>query len=387
MTLRQAKDPPTILAVDDLQDNLKLLERLLAPRGYHVITAETGAQALECFKEVCPDVVLLDLIMPGTDGYDVCRAIKGDPRFRHIPVILLTGTTEHEAYVKAMEAGADDFVLRPFDSAVLEARIGSAVRAKRLQDKIIEHQRHLEQRISERTAELERIQQATVFSLAKLAESRDPETGEHLERIRRYVRLTAECLAGKGLMDTPITAEFIESLYVASPLHDIGKVGIPDQILLKPGRLTAREFDVMTWHTTIGGDTLSAAHKEVGSNTLLAIGRDIARHHHERWDGTGYPDGLKGEQIPLEARIVALADVYDALTSKRPYKEPYPHAKARDIILEGAGTQFDERVIQAFLALEGPFQEIQATLRDSSAPTLLQRIFETLHESGTRALE
>lgn len=374
-------DSPLILVVDDMEENLRLLEMLLAPQGYRIRTAKTGSEALESLNETPPDVILLDLVMPGVNGYDVCRAIKEDPRFRHIPVIMLTGTDKHEAYVEAMEAGADDFIPRPFDSSLLRARISSAVRAKELQDEILRHQESLEERIDERTAELERIQQATVFSLAKLAESRDPETGEHLERIRGYVRIMAEYLSENERMETPITAEFIEALYVASPLHDIGKVGIPDQILLKPGRLTKREFEIMTWHTTIGGDTLGAAHKEVGSNMLLAMGRDIARHHHERWDGTGYPDGLKGNDIPLEARIVALADVYDALTSRRPYKEPFSHEKARQIILEGAGSQFDERIIQAFLALEERFQEIQSTLCDSSAPTLLQRIVETLQES------
>lgn len=381
MTGSESEARPVILAVDDLSENLRLLELLLTPFGYSVVTAQTGEEALELFKATPPDVVLLDLVMPGINGYEICRTIKTLPRARHIPVIMLTGTTEHEAYVEAMEAGADDLILRPFNSVLLRARIGSAVRAKQLQDEIIAYQEGLEQRIGERTAELERIQQATVFSLAKLAESRDPETGEHLERIRRYVRVIAQYLATSNLMETPITAEFIEALYVASPLHDIGKVGIPDQILLKPGRLTKHEFEIMTWHTSIGGDTLSAAHNEVGSNELLGIGRDIARHHHERWDGTGYPDGLKGDEIPIEARIVALADVYDALTSRRPYKEPFSHEKAREIILEGAGTQFDERIIQAFLALEAQFREIHATLRDSSAPTLLQRIVNTLADT------
>lgn len=372
---------PVILAVDDMPENLQLLELLLEPLGYRVSTASTGTEAIEAFKAQLPDVVLLDLVMPEIDGLAICRLIKEDPHSRHIPVIMITGTTEHEAYVEAMEAGADDFILRPFDSVLLRARVRSAVRAKRLQDQIIEHQHGLEERITERTAQLERIQQATVFSLSKLAESRDPETGEHLERIRRYARATAEYLARNNGMQETITPDFIDALYVTCPLHDIGKVGIPDQILLKPGRLTDEEFHIMTWHTTIGGDTLHAAHNEVGSNALLAMGRDIARHHHERWDGTGYPDRLEGEQIPIEARIVALADVYDALTSKRPYKEPFSHEKAREIILEGAGKQFDERIIEAFLAMEEKFQEIRTSLRDASAPTLLQRIVDSLQQT------
>lgn len=371
---------PRVLVVDDMVENLNLLELLLSPKGFTVLKADSGRLALDLVAQDPPDVVLLDLVMPEMDGFQICERLKGDPRTRHIPVIILTGVTEHEANIKALELGADDFMIRPFDSVLLDARIRSAVRAKGLQDELIRHQETLEERIRERTSQIERVQQATVFSLAKLAESRDPETGEHLDRMRSYARTVARHLAEQPETRDLVNEEFVEVLYVASPLHDIGKVGIPDRILLKPGKLTRAEFDIMKSHTSIGGETLRAATTEAGPNGFLETGCRIAYYHHERWDGNGYPRGLKADEIPLEARIVALGDVYDALTSKRPYKEAFPHDVARRIILEGRGTQFDPRVVDAFLAMEAEFVSIQKQYHDTGEPTALQRLIRVLEE-------
>jgi putative two-component system response regulator len=323
--------------------------------------------------------------MPDMNGFEVCDRLKRDLNTRHIPIIIITGVAEHEANIRALEAGVDDFLIRPIDPVLLDARIRSSVKAKALQDQVIKYQRRLEidnvaleERVRERTAQLERTQQVTMFSMARLAESRDPETGEHLERMRRYVREIAIEMGSWTKYEAIIDSGFVEILYYSSPLHDIGKVGIPDQILLKPGKLSIEEFDIMKTHTLVGGDTLKAADEEAGGNSFLMMGRDIAYYHHEKWDGNGYPYSLSGEEIPLPARIVALGDAYDALTSKRPYKEPFSHEKSRDIILEACGSHFDPDVIEAFKARESRFVRIRDQYQDSGHLTHIEQISQTL---------
>ncbi len=380
-----SRDQPTILVVDDMPENIALMRRLLAPKGYTIAEALGGVAALEVVATDPPDVILLDLIMPDMNGFEVCDRLKRDLNTRHIPIIIITGVAEHDANIRALEAGVDDFLIRPIDPVLLDARIRSSVKSKALQDQIIKYQRRLEgdnlaleERVRERTAQLERTQQVTMFSMARLAESRDPETGEHLERMRRYVREIAIEMGSWAKYEGIIDSGFVEILYYSSPLHDIGKVGIPDQILLKPGKLTPEEFDIMKTHTLVGGDTLKAADEEAGGNSFLTMGRDIAYYHHEKWDGNGYPYGLQGEDIPLPARIVALGDAYDALTSKRPYKEPFSHEKSRDIILEAAGTHFDPDVIEAFKARDTRFIRIRDQYQDSGHLTHIEQINQTL---------
>jgi len=348
-----------ILVADDFVENTRILENFLKPKGYEVVSVHDGEAAVRVAEENPPDIILLDLVMPKMDGVEVCHHLKQNPSTRHIPVIIITGMPEKQANVRALEAGADDFLAKPFDAVLLDARIRSSLRSKQLQDRIIEYQQQLleynetlEQRIRERTAQVGRTQQIAVFSLAKLAESRDVETGAHLERIRCYAREVASALVSNGEGEGPLSQKFVDHLFLSCPLHDIGKVGIPDRILLKPGKLTSQEFEIMKSHTVIGGDTLRSADLEAGQDSFLAMGRDIAYHHHERWDGKGYPKGLKAKEIPLAARITAVGDVYDALTSKRPYKEPFSHEKSKSIIVEGRGTQFDPQVVDACLACE-----------------------------------
>ena len=385
---------PRILIVDDQDINIDLLTQLLAPRGYILDSAHSGAEALQSIEQAEPDVILLDLVMPEMDGYEVCRRVKRNPDTRHIPIIIISGVNAESVNVKALEAGADEFLQRPFNIVFLEARIRNCIRSKMLQDQIIQYQRQLEHQneelengIRQRTAELARTQHATVFSLAKLAESRDPETGEHLDRIRRYAQEIALHLADQPAYGDAIDSGFIETLYYSSPLHDIGKVGIPDRILLKRGPLSDEEFDIMRSHTIVGGETLTAAEQESGHNPLLVMGRDIAFGHHEKWDGTGYPEGLAGEDIPLAARIVALADVYDALRSKRPYKQPFTHEAAKEILLRGRESHFDPAVVDAFVARESRFIGIQEMLQDTGAPTRIEQIMETLDALERRNAE
>lgn len=372
---------PDILVVDDMAENIELLKLLLAPKGYRIRAAYNGQEALDVVAADPPDVILLDLAMPVMDGFTVCERLKGNPETRHIPIIIITGLAEHEANLRALEAGADDFVLRPFNYVLLDARIRSSARSKALQDQVIDYQRTLEQRVSERTEQVVLTQRVTVFSLARLAESRDPETGDHLSRMRCYVDELARHLATQSSFQEVVTDEFIEQLYHSSPLHDIGKVGIPDAILLKPDKLTPDEFDIMKTHSVIGGDTLKAADQEVGQASFLAMGRDIAYYHNEQWCGRGYPCGLEGEKIPLSARLVALGDVYDALRSRRPYKEPLGHEEARVIILEGGGVNFDPDIVDAFLAVEDRFVSTHKEFPDTGQPSLIQQIVNQLAES------
>ncbi|MBX7255191.1 MAG: two-component system response regulator [Candidatus Hydrogenedentes bacterium] len=383
--LNSVHQQPVLLIVDDIPGNIELMRRLLAPKGYEVREATGGKVALEMVGIDPPDVILLDLIMPDMNGFEVCERLKRDLATRHIPVIIVTGMAEHEANIRALEAGADDFLTRPIDPVLLEARIRSSVKSKALQDQIMRYQRRLEddnvaleERVRERTTQLERTQQVTVFSLARLAESRDPETGEHLDRMRRYVREIAIELGNRAKYESIVDSGFIETLYYSSPLHDIGKVGVPDAILLKPGKLTHDEFDIMKTHTLIGGDTLKAADTEAGGNSFLTMGRDIAYFHHEKWDGGGYPFGLKGEDIPLPARILALGDAYDALTSRRPYKEPFTHEMSKDIIVKASGTHFDPEIVDAFLARENKFINIHGAFEDRGHPTHIEQVMKTL---------
>ena len=376
---------PTILVVDDMPENIALMRRLLTPKGYTVAEAIGGAQALEMVASNPPDVILLDLVMPEMNGFDVCDQLKRNLATRHIPIIIITGVAEHAANIRALEAGVDDFLTRPIDPVLLDARIRSSVKSKSLQDQVIKYQKRLEndnvaleERVRLRTAQLERTQQVTMFSMARLAESRDPETGEHLDRMRRYVREIAIEMGTWLKYDSIIDSGFVETIFYSSPLHDIGKVGIPDGILLKPGKLTTDEFDIMKTHALLGGDTLKAADEEAGGNSFLTMGRDIAYYHHEKWNGSGYPFGVSGESIPLPARIVALGDAYDAMTSRRPYKEPFPHEKTKAIILESGGIHFDPEVIEAFVARETKFMRIRDTYQDSGHLTHIEQINQTL---------
>ncbi len=354
--------------------------------GFEVSVAQSGEEALKRVAERPPDIILLDLVMPGMSGFEVCERLKESPETRHIPVIIITGLSDPEANVRAVKAGADDFLIKPFDRILLEARIKTSFKTKRLQDALLQQHRDLEERVRERTRQVEMTREVAVFSLARLAESRDTETGDHLERMRRYVYILANEMRKWGRYDELFDGRFVEEIYLSSPLHDIGKVGIPDRILLKPGALSESEFAIMKTHSLIGGDTLRDADYEAGQHSFLAMGRDIAYYHHERWDGRGYPNGLKGEEIPLAARIVTLADVYDALSSKRPYKEAFSHERSREIVVAGVEKQFDPDVIEAFLRCEDKFIEVRSRFQHSGQVSLLQQLSEAVDKLEVNAV-
>ncbi|MCX5793719.1 MAG: response regulator [Elusimicrobia bacterium] len=356
----------SILIVDDTPANLVLLSGMLKERGYAVRAAVSGELALRAALNEPPDLVLLDINMPEMNGYEVCRRLKAEGRLKDIPVIFLSALSEPADKVKAFGAGGVDYITKPFQFDEVCARVGTHLRLRGLQQELARHNLHLEALVKEKAAEISDSRLAAILSLTKLAESRDKHTGEHIERTRTFATVLAGKMRGDPRHADIITESFIESVSHTAPLHDIGKVGILDSILLKPGRLTPGEFEIMKTHAAIGADTLRTARGRYPGSLFLNMGSDIARSHHERWDGGGYPDGLAGEAIPLAARIMAVADVYDALRTRRPYKPAFTHEQSRALILEGAGSQFDPSAAAAFRAIEAEFAAISARLDDGA---------------------
>ena len=355
----------TILVVDDREENTHLLELVIGENGYKVITAPGGEEALLILhgkESENIDLIITDIMMPGISGLELTQKIKGEETTRHIPVILLTASkADYKDIAKGLELGADDFLLKPVNPVGLMARARSLLRVKHLYDKLSDTNKHLEELVEERTDQAMSARDAALVGFAKLAEYRDPETGQHLDRIQRYAVALAKKLSGNGVYGDKIDKEFIHQIGLSSALHDIGKVGIPDSVLLKRGRLTEDEFDIMKEHTTIGGDTLAAAQRrEKGSDSFLNMGKEIAYYHHEKWNGDGYPKGFSGDQIPLSARIMAVADVYDALVTRRVYKDAFTHEKAYGIICDESGKSFDPAIVDAFKSLEQIFIAIKA---------------------------
>jgi response regulator RpfG family c-di-GMP phosphodiesterase len=329
-----------ILVVDDEPANVLLLERLLARWGYEdVVSTTDSSQVLSLVERDPPSVILLDLAMPPPDGFEVMAQLSALPAAQGIPVIVLTADVSAATRDRALSGGASDFVTKPFDEAEVRLRVRNLLRTRSLQIELEHHNELLEQRVRERTKDLEYARRETLSRLALAGEYRDDETHEHAQRVGR----TAAVLGAQlGLPDHEV-----DLIRRSAPLHDIGKVGVPDAILLKRGRLTHDEFELIKGHTLIGGRILA----DSVSNVLQA-GEIIARTHHERWDGGGYPTGLAGEAIPLHGRLVALADVFDALTHERPYKPPWPLERAVEEIRREAGHQLDPALVRTFESLD-----------------------------------
>ncbi|MCP4118528.1 MAG: two-component system response regulator [Desulfobacteraceae bacterium] len=352
-----------VMVVDDNETNIDILVDILGD-DYQVSVATSGESALEDMENHLPDLVLLDVMMPGMDGYEVCRQIKANKKSRGIPVIFVTAMNDTEEEIRGFELGAVDYITKPISPPRVKTRIANHLRLKRAKDLLMRQKETLEKRVIERTRELTLTQEQTIFSLTNLAETRDPETGGHIRRTQNYVRLLATRLKHHERFRHQLNDAAIELLYKCAPLHDIGKVGVHDSILLKPGRLTEEEFEEMKRHTVYGRDALVNANHIPGGNSFLTLAREIAYSHHEKWDGTGYPEGLQGEDIPLSGRLMTLADVYDALISKRIYKAPFPHHKAVKIIAEGRGKHFDPDITDAFLELEEQFRQTALSYAD-----------------------
>ncbi|MDH5217981.1 MAG: response regulator [Gammaproteobacteria bacterium] len=360
-----------IMVVEDNENNRDLLTRRLERQGHTVVTAENGLVALRKLGEHNVDIMLLDLMMPEMDGYQVLEHMKQDDELKNIPVVVITAINDMDTTVKCIELGAEDYLPKPFNPTLLKARINACLSKKWLRDREVQYRsfiedtnRQLGERVRQQVKQITSTQMATIFAMSKLAESRDPETGAHLERMREYCKVLSEHMSKLDSHKDVIDRVFIDNIYAASPLHDIGKVGILDNVLLKAGALDDEEWVLMKQHPVIGAETLRAVDAQHPGNEFIKTGIAIAEFHHEKWDGSGYPHGLKGDGIPLEARILALGDVYDALTSKRCYKDAFTHEKSRDIILESNNKHFDPAVVEAFLGIEHEFVKIRSFYKD-----------------------
>lgn len=346
-----------ILIVDDVPANIQVLVSILREDGYQLSVATSGKQALELVERVRPDLLLLDVMMPDMDGYEVCRRLKADEATLHIPVLFITALADAQDEAKGLALGAVDYITKPIHPELVRVRVLNHLKLK-------QYQNHLEETVRMRTRELQLTQTVLIESLATLAEYRDPETGGHIKRTQNYVKALAVKLRNHQRFRNDLDDSTIEMLYQSAPLHDIGKVGVRDDVLLKNGRLTDEEFEQMKKHTLYGNEALRITEQKLGKNTFLRHAREVAYTHQEKWDGSGYPNGLKGDDIPISGRLMAVADVYDALISKRIYKPPIPHEKAVQIIAEGKGSHFDPDVVDAFLELEGVFRNIAVTFAD-----------------------
>jgi putative two-component system response regulator len=356
---------PTILLVDDTPANLRLIAGLLRPY-YTVKAVNDGEKAIRLCQDDPPDLILLDVMMPDVDGYEVCRRLKSNPRTSTISVIFLTSKTDPDNEQLGMDIGAVDYITRPISPHLLLSRVraqfieASHTRTLRINNEYLEYE------VTKQTRQLMALQNVTMLALASLAETRDAETGNHLKRTQHYMLALGKHLAQHPRFADALSGDRVQALYRCAPLHDIGKVGIPDRILLKPGIYTAEEYEIMKTHPRLGRDALLTAQGVTDERMeFLEIAKDIVYCHHEKWDGSGYPQGLKGEAIPVSARLMALADVYDALRSRRVYKDGMSHENATAVIVKTRGTHFDPDVVDAFLALDDVFMSIATQFADS----------------------
>jgi putative two-component system response regulator len=356
----------TILVVDDTPENLRLMSGVLKD-DYKTKIANNGERGLELAAALPPpDLILLDIMMPGIDGYEVCRRLKADPATAEIPVIFLTAKVEVEDEQKGFDVGCVDYITKPISPPIVLARVKTHLLLKSARDFLKDQNAFLEAEVARRVKEVQTVQDTTIMAMGSLAETRDNETCNHIRRTQHYVRVLAEKLRENPKYARELDDATIEMLYKSAPLHDIGKVGIPDRILLKPGKLTPEEFEIMKTHTTLGRDAILAAEKQLDApSSFLRCAREIAYSHQEKWDGSGYPEGLVGPLIPLSARLMAVADVYDALISKRVYKPAMSHERAVEIIREGRGRHFDPDIVDVFDRALDEFTKIAGVFADS----------------------
>lgn len=361
MVYNRLNDRKRVLIVDDVRSNILTLNEFLK-KHYTIMMATSGQKALDiCFSSIKPHVILLDVIMSGMDGYEVCRQLKANGETREIPIIFITSMNEVADEQYGLELGANDYIRKPVNPGICRIRIDHQLKLQQARSLLRDDKNHLEKLVRERSVELNQTQDITIQCIASLAETRDNETGNHILRTRSYMRVLSGELSKNPLYKDFLTDEQIELFAKSAPLHDVGKIGIPDEILLKPGKLTFEEFETMKQHTIYGGEALLEAEKQMGYNSFLKHAREIAYFHHEKWNGSGYPHGLTRHEIPLSARLMALADVYDALISTRCYKKAYSHDKAVSMINEGAGSHFDPLLVECFNNVR---EEIRLIARD-----------------------
>lgn len=355
-----------VLIVDDIAENIKVLLNTLKDL-VSIQVATNGEKALQIAGGTPqPDLILLDIMMPGMDGYEVLKRLKANPVTQAIPVVFVTALNEVDQELKGLKLGAVDYIIKPINPDLVVSRVCNHLELKR-------HRDQLQELVDARTLQLKMAQEGSIEAMGIVAENRDPETGGHILRTKNYVRILAEKLADNPKYQNQLSPETIELLYHSAPLHDIGKVAISDTILLKQGALTAEEFEIMKTHTSIGEKTIESVQNRLGESGFFSMAKDIAATHHERYDGKGYPRGLKGDEIPLSGKLMALADVYDALVSKRCYKLPFKHSEAVKMIAEERGKHFDPEIVDIFLELHEAFREtaLQFTDKDIEREALL----------------
>lgn len=354
-----------LLIVDDAPDEISVLEEMLKDE-YRVISVNSGEDALKVTHTgIHPDLILLDIIMPNMDGYETCRRLRHDNRTVDIPIIFLTAKTGPVNEKMGLDLGAEDYINKPPSPGIVRARIRTQLRLKQARDFLKNKAEYLEEEVARRIKDVALVQDVTMIALGSLAETRDNLTGNHIRRTQNYIRLLAEKLSTLSKYRDALSYDVIERLYKSAPLHDIGKVGIPDSILKKPGPLTNEEFALMKTHTTIGYNAISAAEKSLNSQiSFLSLARDMAWSHHEKWDGSGYPRGVSGIEIPLAGRLMAIPDVYDALISVRVYKKAFSHEDSVAIIAKGIGSHFDPDIGKIFLEVQNQFQAIALAFKD-----------------------
>lgn len=356
-----------ILIVDDNPKNIQLLGNILSDQKYEVEYAMNGIEAIEAVDMEDFNLILMDVMMPEMDGYEACQRIKEMERKSEIPIIFITAKTDVSSIQRGFEVGGVDYIAKPFESQEVLARVKTHLELKEAKDKLKNQNEILERKVEERTRDLILTQEVAIQSLASLAETRDNETGGHIRRTQSYVKLLVQEALRRSVFAPLLNKKTAKLLWDSAPLHDMGKVGIPDSILRKPGKLTDEEFNEMKKHTNYGRESILRAEQSRGSNTFLQLAREIAYTHHEKWDGTGYPRQLRGEEIPISGRFMAVADVYDALVCKRVYKDPFPHSKAVEIIQESSGTHFCPNIVEIFLAVQEDFYKIAYEYADTPA--------------------
>jgi putative two-component system response regulator len=368
----------TLLIIDDSAENLNVLSELLRP-DYRVLAATSGAGGLRVAGYLPkPDLILLDVMMPGMDGYEVLARLRASPGTRDIPVVFLTAMSHAGDEERGLLLGAADYITKPINPTVVQARVRTQLEAKQARDWMKDRNAALEGEVAQRMAENDLTQRVSIRALAHLAETRDQETGNHILRTQAYVQRLAMRLRQHPRFATTLNERYIDLLSRSAPLHDIGKVGIPDHILLKPGRLTPDEMAIMQTHAKMGCDAIEQAERDIEKPLpFLSLAKEVAHRHHEKWDGSGYPDGLAGDAIPVSARLMAMADVFDALISVRIYKPAISYSEARDIIAAGRGKRFDPDMTDAFLAGFTDFVAIADRYLDTSGLPVVEELAET----------
>lgn len=354
---------PKILVVDDTEFNIDIVVGALEDI-YDLRVAMRGLEAIELVKSELPDLILLDISMPEMDGFEVCQIIKQIPSARNIPIIFVSANSHLESKMRAFELGGVDYIVKPYDLKEIKVRIKTQLELKFSRELLSNENSNLDKMIRMKTDEVIQMRSAIIQTLASLAETRDDDTGNHIIRTQFYVKAMVDYMVTHKIYMSHLTPEFIENVVLATPLHDIGKIGIPDNILLKPGRLSTEEFEIMKKHTLMGQKSMGVAEDATDHSYFFKIAKEITYSHHEKWDGSGYPEGLVKEEIPLSARLVAVADVYDALISKRVYKEAFSHSEAAKIIIKGDGVHFDPVLVEVFLQIIDEFNHIAIKYQD-----------------------